>query len=84
MWRDTGLTPRFFFIDAKSLFPMSCWCFHMTYFTFVIAFIGCAFFIILERLQITPMIAFRMLRCRLIGKYRTIEDSAILRRRIRW
>ena len=28
LWRDTGLTPKIFVLDARAAFPLALWLFH--------------------------------------------------------
>lgn len=84
MWRNTVLTPKLFFIDASSLFPLAIWALHMSKWTFGIAITGVVFFVILKRWNLTPMVCWRMLRCKLIGPYRPVEDRVLIRQRTNW
>ncbi len=84
MWRDSARTPKFFFIDARSLLPLSIWLLHMTRWTFYIALAGCGFFILLQRWRITPMVCWRLFRTKLIGPVRPVSDRTMMRKRARW
>ena len=84
MWRNTALKPKIFFMDANALFPMAIWAFHMRVWTLCIAAAGVVTFIILGRWNLTPLSCMRIIRCRLIGPYRPVEDRLIFRQRTRW
>ena len=83
-FRDTALVPRFFFFDARCLFPLLLFFFHMSWATFVVAGCGVAFFALLERRGITPKVFFYLCRSTLAGPVRTVGHSVRLRRRVRW
>lgn len=85
MWRDTALVPKFFFIDATSLFTFAVFVFHMSKKTFLFSLISCVFFVVLSRKRVTPLIVFRILKVKISGSDRpTSTDRFILRRRVKW
>ena len=84
MWRNTALRPRFFFMDANALGPFFVWALHMSWWTFYVAVVGCGFFFLMMRYDITPVTFFRILRCKLVGPYRPVTDRTNFRRRSQW
>ena len=40
LWRDTGLTPKIFILDARAIFPLALWLFHWSWWTAAIACLG--------------------------------------------
>ncbi|MCP3944999.1 MAG: hypothetical protein GY710_26475 [Desulfobacteraceae bacterium] len=85
MWRNTGLVPKLFFIDYTALAPMMLWGLRMSERNFTIAIIFVCFLTFLKIWHITPMGFLRMVRCKLIGQFRTTKtDYITIRRRTRW
>ena len=31
LWRDTGIAPKIFILDARAIFPLALWLFHWAY-----------------------------------------------------
>ncbi|MCA1788018.1 MAG: IcmT/TraK family protein [Desulfobacteraceae bacterium] len=84
MWRDTVLSPKFFFIDASSLFPMAFFALHISWWTFWVAITGTTFFVILKSWNLTPLFCWRLIRCKIIGHVRPVQDRVIFRQRSNW
>lgn len=83
MWRNTALTPKFFMLDARTLFPMLIFFFHMRSWTFYVAIIGVGLFSMLTRKGYSPIILFRLIRMAIAGKHKTVVDPVLWRRRCR-
>lgn len=66
-WRDSGRTPRFFGIDARSTFPLLLFLMHIKLWTFILAIIVTLFFGILERYGFRAVVFLRMFRSLLAG-----------------
>jgi intracellular multiplication protein IcmT len=82
-WRETGRYPKFFFVDARALFPLVVFLFHMSEWTFKVAGIGIAVFWALNMAGITPPTALRIVRVYLVGRYRPKPTgTAALRKRL--
>lgn len=82
MWRNTGILPRFFFFDARSFIMILPFLFHMSKLTFIFSCISIFFFALIERLGISPDIALRMVRTKIIGPIRpSATDTKIFRTR---
>lgn len=83
MWRDTAIMPKFFILDARSMFPLLIWAFHMRMWTFCVAVVGITFFAVLERRGISIEVMFRMMKCKIAGRYKTVSRVSTWRRRCR-
>jgi len=66
-WRDSGRTPRFFGIDARSTFPLLLFLMHIKLWTFILALVVTLFFGILERYGFRAVVFVRMFRNLLAG-----------------
>jgi len=84
MWRDTGLTPRFFFVDSRILFPLFVFFLHVSKITFYIAIIGVVIFWVMGRYGWTPMVMWRSFMRFLARSYHPRHDRTTLYRRCRW
>lgn len=67
-WRDSGRTPRFFFIDARSSFPLLLFLVHIKWWTFFVAVGAMLLFGIIEHFGFTTIVFLRMVRSFLAGK----------------
>ena len=72
-WRDAARTPRFYFMDAFSALPLLLFFLHMRLWTFILAIVFIAFFIVLERFKFTLPVFFRFIRSFLAGPLRTAK-----------
>ncbi len=85
LWRDTGLAPKFFIVDARAIFPIALWLFHWTWWTATIAVVGVLALYLVQRTGMTPLAFLRALRVAFIGKRReTRFNETIWRKRCRW
>lgn len=75
MWRDTGITTRFFFLDAQCFVMLIPFLVHMSKLTMWISLLSILFFGIIERRGISPIIALRMLRTKINGRIRPAADT---------
>lgn len=69
-WRDSARRPRFYIIDAFTVFPLVLFFLHMSLTTFLIALVFICFFMILERFKFTVPVFFRWFRSSLAGPLR--------------
>ena len=85
LWRDTGLTPKIFILDARAIFPVAIWLFHWTWWTGAIAGAGVAGLYLVQRTGMSPMACLRAIRVQLMGTRRETRQTEIQwRRRCRW
>lgn len=61
-WRDSARTAQFFFIDAKSAFPLLIFLMHITWWTFWVALVITAFFGIIEHYGLSALVFWRIVR----------------------
>lgn len=69
-WRDTGLRPRFFIVDAYILPPILALMFHPSAVTVAILFLTATFFYLIERKGYDLPVTLRSIRSLVIGKSR--------------
>jgi len=69
-WRDSSRRVRFFFLDGNAAFPLLIFLVHISWWTFIIAFVFTIFFSILSRYGYSPRVFFRLLRCFFGGNYK--------------
>lgn len=69
-WRDSGRTPKLFFMDAYSAFPLLLFLLHIRLWTFGLACCVCAFFVVLNRFGFTVPVFLRWLRAFVAGNQR--------------
>lgn len=79
MWRDTGISPKFFFFDARCFVMLLPFLFHISQLTFVFSCVSILFFALIERRGISPDIAMLMVRTKVIGKIRPSIDVKTFR-----
>ncbi len=72
-WRDSGRTPRFFMIDARSFFPMIIFLLHIRWWTFFVALGVALFFGIIEHYGFSTIVFLRALRSMLAGKIKVVR-----------
>jgi intracellular multiplication protein IcmT len=70
MWRDTARTPKFFGLDARTLFPVFLFLLHMTYWTLAVAVVGVIFFWAIEKKGYTLFVLLRIVRVWIAGHRR--------------
>ena len=83
IWSDTARNPRMLMIDARALIPMAIWALHICWATLYVAMTGVFLFSALERFNISPMCASRILKTKAIGPKRPVIDKVIFLRRSR-
>jgi intracellular multiplication protein IcmT len=85
LWRDTGIAPKIFILDARAVFPLALWLFHWSWTTFGVA-LGCIVILYLvQRTGMSPPACFRALRVAFMGKRReTRNNESQWRKRCRW
>ncbi len=69
-WRDSGRTPKFFFMDAYSAIPLLLFLLHIRIWTFILACCVCAFFVVLNRFGFSLPIFLRWMRAFVAGNTR--------------
>lgn len=85
LWRDTGLAPKLFIVDARAIYPLALWLFHWSWWTAGIAFLGIIVLYLVQRTGMTPLACFRTLRVALMGKRRETRSTEVQwRKRCRW
>lgn len=67
-WRDTGRVPRFFFIDARSTFPLLIFLVHIRMWTFFVAILTTVIFGAIEHFGFTTQKFTRAMRSYIAGK----------------
>lgn len=82
-WSATASYPMFAIFDARCLFPILIWAFHICWDTFYIAIAGVLFFSGLSYFNITPIVCLRSIRTKISGSRRAKHDTTIYRRRIK-
>ena len=55
LWRDTGLPPKLFIVDARAVFPLLLWLFNWAWWTAGVAFVGIVTLYLVQRTGMTPM-----------------------------
>lgn len=85
LWRDTGLSPKIFILDARAVFPILLWLFHWTWWTAGIAFTAIIALYLVQRTGMTPLACLRAIRVACMSEYReTRNNETTWRRRCRW
>lgn len=67
LWRDSGISPKIGPIDARAIFPLAVWLFHMCMETAVIAAVCVVLLFLVQRTGMTPVACLRLLRLKAIG-----------------
>lgn len=75
MWRDTGLKPKFFFMDARALMGMFIFALHWSKITFYISSGTVVFFYVVSYLGFTPKSLLMCLRSVIFGRIRQSKDD---------
>jgi hypothetical protein len=83
-WAYSAIRPKFFFLDAYSIFPIGLWFLHWSDLTFGIALVCVFFLVITERLGLPLPLMWIYLRARLVGNLRPQGDLALYRKRCRF
>ena len=85
LWRDTGLAPKIFILDARAVFPLALWLFHWSWWTAGIALTCIVLLYLVQRTGMSPMACVRAIRVALLGKRReTRSNEQQWRKRCRW
>jgi intracellular multiplication protein IcmT len=85
LWRDTGLAPKIFILDARAVFPIGLWLFHWSWWTFVAALGGMAALYLVQRTGMSIPACLRALRVACMGGRRETRcNETQWRRRCRW
>ena len=85
LWRDTGITPKIFILDARAVFPLGLWLFHWANWTAAIALAAITILYLMQRTGMSPMGCVRAMRVAFMGKRReTRSHEQQWRRRCRW
>lgn len=85
LWRDTGIAPKIFILDARAIFPLSLWFFHWAWWTAGIAAGAILILFLVQRTGMTPMACWRALRVVFLGRRReTRNNESQWRKRCRW
>lgn len=83
-YRDTARPARFFFVDARALFPVVVWLFHMKTWTLAIAAISIGLLYLVERKGMNVPSAVRSMRSWLAGRGRPAVPVTLRRRLVDW
>ena len=67
-WRDSGRTPRFFGIDARSTFPLFLFLVHIQWWTLIVAVVATLLFGLIERYGFSATVFLRMIQNMLAGR----------------
>lgn len=70
LWRDTGLTPKIFILDARAIFPLALWLFHWSWWTAAIACLGIVALFFVQRSGMSPLACLRAIRTAFMGRRR--------------
>lgn len=84
MWSYTAPFPKFFFVDARAILPLSVFMLHWSYETFYFALIGVVFFAVVLYFGYSPSSFVSMVIVKLYGGNRQLSDVMVTRRRCRW
>ena len=85
LWRDTGLTPKIFILDARAIFPLALWLFHWSWWTAAIACLGIVALFFVQRSGMSPLACLRAIRTAFMGRRReTRYTETLWRKRCRW
>ncbi len=85
LWRDTGLTPKIFILDARAIFPLALWLFHWSWWTAAIACLGIVALFFVQRSGMSPLACLRAIRTAFMGRRRESRYTETLwRKRCRW
>ena len=85
LWRDTGIAPKIFILDARAIFPLALWIFHWAYWTAAIAAAGVILLYLVQRTGMSPLACFRAIRMAFIGRRRETRSNELQwRKRCRW
>ena len=85
LWRDTGIPPKIFILDARAVFPLGLWLFHWAWWTGAIAGACVVVLFLVQRTGMSPMACFRAIRVSFMGKRRETRNNELhWRRRCRW
>ena len=74
LWRDTGLTPKIFILDARAIFPLALWLFHWSWWTAAIACLGIVALFFVQRSGMSPLACLRAIRTAFMGRRREINN----------
>lgn len=72
-WRDSGRSPRFFGIDARSTFPLLLFLLHIRLWTFVLATVVTVFFGMIEHYGFSTVVFLRLFRTMMAGKRKIVK-----------
>ena len=85
LWRDTGLTPKILFLDARAIFPLALWLFHWAWWTAGIATAVILLLYLVQRTGMTPVACVRTIRVACMGARReTRQNETQWCKRCRW
>ncbi|MDL2268122.1 IcmT/TraK family protein [Desulfovibrio sp. OttesenSCG-928-G15] len=85
LWRDTGIAPKIFILDARAIFPLALWLFHWAWWTAGIAVSGMLILYLVQRTGMSPLACFRALRVAYLGRRRETRNNEMQwRKRCRW
>lgn len=75
LWRNGGITPNVWGLDAKCLFPFIPFLLHIALWTFVSALVCTIFFWALSYKGYSIEVALGKLRCWIVGTSRTVDSN---------
>lgn len=85
LWRDTGIAPKIFILDARAIFPLALWLFHWAWWTAGIAAGAMLILYLVQRTGMSPLACCRALRVTFLGRRReTRSNENQWRKRCRW
>jgi intracellular multiplication protein IcmT len=83
-WRYSAMSPRFFCLDARAVFPLGLWILHWSQVTFGIALASIVFLIVLDRAGMPVNACLGYFRVLLVGSLRPAADTLTFRKRSRF
>ena len=85
IWRDTGLSPKLFMLDASAIFPLAIFFLHWAWWTFLLSMVSVVILYLVSRTGMNTIACFRTLRHSLVGCRRdTACTEQTFRKRCRW
>lgn len=71
-WRDSAREPKLFILDARAAFPvLVCFLIPTHWWSWIVAFVTITFLYILERLKMPLVVALRVAKGWISGKFKT-------------
>ncbi|MDR2354418.1 MAG: IcmT/TraK family protein [Deltaproteobacteria bacterium] len=80
----SAIRPKFFFLDARAIFPLGLFLLHWSILTFAIALVSILILLILDRFGLPVNVALLYLRSFLAGTIRPALETSLIRRRCQY